>query len=766
MLRHGRVPTDTFMSIVNCLLKGIPTLTRTTMERIFNNILPTFTADEKVDPALALCLLSMVGYFDLTSHEEEIVEIADAMDMGIGGSAASGDAKGKTKRKTPPPMEPWCEYVMNEIPVDAIHRMELADVLGSGILNQRNRDAAAGNLAELLGRGRRGRRGMMDLLDTQSSKDNPLQSCMNGIAEAVERAAEHGSYNWLRVMPVLSKSRTRGSEALRVPDKLKSENGSQFQEMAGIIRAMVTDQDAVTDQLQPKIVEDRRRAVEALKRLHDELTRTPPPIALQDGTSVESPQRTLLNDQIAHCQEEIERLGRELPSAGLSRMWMEALVEHAPSAKQLELLKGKEINRHSAEVLNQFRWRVEGFNFKVQDDLVHLNALLKDTPGLHHPKIAAAILQNKSLDDSQLAINSLELVSLCVASKVHGSAGKNIPDMDDDVKFFVSCADRWVSRRHQEGADVKRAKAASLGRSGGGHAPKKDAERLVQDRLQALTAAVGDVEALLEVPILNTVGVGVLMAALRKCHFLQGNRLHTLRALCRLGRTKAGYDNVSDHMRNELQTRATTLIRDAIKGHKTTLFQELMEVGVDLEKIEEVLDILETELTAKTQLSYHLTNGLLNASLPQDGQLRLPSLLQNEKVWNRVIKSTDWKDKDRALAQHPLGNLLRDMENILTTTAANMTNDTVTVRDLRWTLVKGGSDAFKSLLGGFQLKFASSATAVMASLEKKLQKFDRYHPPRAHTQTTHTSHITLKARTHAATTYYHHHSLLPPQFDV
>jgi hypothetical protein len=445
---------------------------------------------------------------------------------------------------------------------------------------------------------------------------------------------------------------------------------------------------------------------------------------MPDGSFVESAERQLTNERIAGYQEEIERLGRELPSAALARMWMEALVEHCPSMKQMEELQGEEMNRHSSEVLNQFRWRVEGFTFTDQNELVHLHGLLKATLGLHHPKIAAAILGNKSLDDAQLAINSLELVSLCVLEKAHGSGGKDMPDMDDDIKFFINCADRWVSRRHQEDADVKRAKAASL-QAKGSSQPKrkpKDKEEQVQARLQALTAAVGDVEALLDVPILNTVGVNVLMASLRKCHFLQGNRLHTLKALCRLGKTKTGYDNVSQHMRTELQNRATTLIRDAIKGHKTAMFQELMEVGVDLEKIMEVLGILETELTAKSGLSYHLVNGLLNASLPADGGLRLPSLLQNEKAWNMVIKMVGWGKADRQLTSHPLGNVLRDMQNLLNNTALSMQNDDVTVRDLRWTL--RGQQAFQSLLVGFDAKFASSATSVLAGLQQQLAKFD------------------------------------------
>ena len=126
-------------------------------------------------------------------------------------------------------------------------------------------------------------------------------------------------------------------------------------------------------------------------------------------------------------------------------------------------------------------------------------------------------------------------------------------------------------------------------------------------------------------------------------------------------------------MRTELQMRATTLIRDAIKGHKTTMYPELMEVGVDLPKIIEVLNILESELTMKSGLAYHLISGLLNASLPTDGQLRLPSMLQNSKAWTQVVKITGWKKADRALTTHPLGNLLRDMETLLSNTAASTT---------------------------------------------------------------------------------------------
>ena len=122
--------------------------------------------------------------------------------------------------------------------------MDLSDVLGPGrVQDARERSHGGGGHGgdreerggrERGGRGPRGRgrrhhggHGMggdddfLDFGDMLGGSDrggnfDPVNAAMEAIAEATERAAEHGYYDYLRVMPLLKNRRTQRQGELRV----------------------------------------------------------------------------------------------------------------------------------------------------------------------------------------------------------------------------------------------------------------------------------------------------------------------------------------------------------------------------------------------------------------------------------------------------------------------------------------------------------------------------------------------------------------------
>jgi hypothetical protein len=92
---------------------------------------------------------------------------------------------------------------------------------------------------------------------------------MAGISEAVERAAEHGSYEWLRVMPILKKFRKShgGSDRVRVPPALGEKHAAKFASMAEAIMDDVATQDDISAVEKPTHEQSKRDCQQVRTRI-------------------------------------------------------------------------------------------------------------------------------------------------------------------------------------------------------------------------------------------------------------------------------------------------------------------------------------------------------------------------------------------------------------------------------------------------------------------------------------------------------------------
>jgi hypothetical protein len=207
---------------------------------------------------LSLCLCAIIGSFGVTSQETEYVAaggggggMMSMMGMLAGGMGSMGGLDElKPRKKTPPKPRDWCWWVLRSLDVHAAFRIDLAELLGTG----RVQDARHGRLAQAgaggglgrragagaRGRGRRGHGGGGggfagmggddgDMLDFESLLGGgegrsggggfkPVSAVMEALAEASERAAEHGYYDYLRVMPLLKSHRAQRHAELRIAE--------------------------------------------------------------------------------------------------------------------------------------------------------------------------------------------------------------------------------------------------------------------------------------------------------------------------------------------------------------------------------------------------------------------------------------------------------------------------------------------------------------------------------------------------------------------
>jgi hypothetical protein len=231
-------------------------LNRADVEQMCEDALLTLTRPlDEPATRLVLCLCAIIGSFGRTSQETEYVSTGGGgvSSMGMMGSLGMmGNDDLKPRKKVPPKPREWCWWILQQMDVDAAFRMELSEVLGSGKAqdalershggSDHGGGGGSGDREEHGGRdyGGRGPRGrgrchhgghggvggddgdFLDVGDLMGGGEghggsfDPVNAAMEAIAEAAERAAEHGYYDYLRVMPLLKNRRTQCQGELRI----------------------------------------------------------------------------------------------------------------------------------------------------------------------------------------------------------------------------------------------------------------------------------------------------------------------------------------------------------------------------------------------------------------------------------------------------------------------------------------------------------------------------------------------------------------------
>jgi MoxR-like ATPase len=261
-------------------------------------------------------------------------------------------------------------------------------------------------------------------------------------------------------------------------------------------------------------------------------------------------------------------------------------------------------------------------------------------------------------------------------------------------------------------------------------ATKTDPRRLVVERYQCLNRAVHDVEELLKLPILgDTQGQECLKQALLKCHFFNGNRVYTLQALCQLGSGKEGFGNRNQFMKKTLTDEANNLIRDATRGRGTgCMYSELMDTQPDDNSMDRV-KVAVCILPPESELAMELVSTLLFCTIPGFEELKLPSLLQNRRLWQDVLEWCSWSSKTQSqkFSRHQLGRLLKSTQTDMSRLANMMGTGDIKVKEMRWILKTKESEGFLSSLVKAFLGGKGVLTKLANDLDNRkndLQSFD------------------------------------------
>eukprot|EP01052_Picozoa_sp_SAG31_P002288 SAG31_NODE_80_length_27188_cov_42.623869_3_plen_220_part_00 len=131
------------------LIGGISGASRADAERMFNNVLDFGGGSDTLG---LMALLAMMGVFGKSSDETEWVTTT-----GVGGYS---------RKVKPPAPSQWCRFVAEQADVGSMLKLKLKDELGS----------------------------------------EGKKLAMIGIAEAVERCATTGTFDWLHIMPLLDEN--------------------------------------------------------------------------------------------------------------------------------------------------------------------------------------------------------------------------------------------------------------------------------------------------------------------------------------------------------------------------------------------------------------------------------------------------------------------------------------------------------------------------------------------------------------------------------
>ena len=284
------------------------------------------------------------------------------------------------------------------------------------------------------------------------------------MAEAVERIARSGSYEWLRIMPVVDKG--RGNPQIRIGDyKNRTKN---FNDAVPMIRALASD-------------------------------------AMMDAEA-EYAART--------DSEEDKKLGEPL-GAVLSRNWLALLVRHCPDLDSLIDLFDDDFRIHASLLVGAVADKVEDYSWRKKADLAKVESLLDVIPEFRCAQMGAALLKNDDADDYE--DETLHLVSLCTEG-LPSIEGDNAEGLDEilvaNIRELNNAAKDWFRSMHEH--EPTRAGTTSSGGGGSGfgiygawvsggtrrgrNRKPPSEEQLAKERLEAMMGGVASADALLQIP--------------------------------------------------------------------------------------------------------------------------------------------------------------------------------------------------------------------------------------------------------------------------
>eukprot|EP00656_Telonema_subtile_P055941 TRINITY_DN8827_c0_g1_i2.p1 TRINITY_DN8827_c0_g1~~TRINITY_DN8827_c0_g1_i2.p1 ORF type:complete len:1721 (+),score=503.88 TRINITY_DN8827_c0_g1_i2:159-5321(+) len=516
---------------------------------------------------------------------------------------------------------------------------------------------------------------------------------LNGIKEVAQRVHYQGSYAWLRLAPIMqiAKDFPDFSTKGHWTSKKAQDDAEAF--TAAAKELLESTMDALT------------RGAEMKRNLEADAYAAAAP---GEASKVKIP---------------------EPPALKVGRMWMEALVQHAPTASTLLALFDHPLLEQQASSLigavgnklQKFRWE--------KSDMSKLRALVLKVPEFKSPKLAAAMLRNASrgVDQDDL----LNIIQLCTEGHVMadprgvemGAAGEDAKKEHPDLATLGEAAREWVRRMHgmePERKKVKKPKPMfSLAPDVWETVPMSEQE-LVLERTQALAEAVPSCEKLLALPVFAQNQHGVVHE-LSQCFFLKGNPVLVIQALCSFAPTANGFQ-CSKVIAQMLTRRGAGAARDAIAATSTPE-----------REFATLCELITRGLPRASGFSHTLLFALIQAAHPdisrENLHVPLDAVLNQSQLW---LTALEWVyGKGSYHTTSPLSHICNSVRVLLDTAIGELCSGVVPLRKCHVMLADGGTRITQlasrlKTKNKFEQQTLDQLKAMLGDFDRKLQALNCY----------------------------------------
>ena len=553
----GCFGADEFLTLFGRIKAEITESKRTHVEELFEDALELssnlFDSKDTEGNGMTLLglFLAMVGSYGVTSHE-----VLYAAGSGgftsysyVGGVQVPGHNYGyaaQPTKKLPPKPSVWCIETVKHIDVVAFYELQWDTVYGSFV--QGRWIAVA-------------------------------------IQEAIERLSEHGSYEWLRVYPLVKKVNIKPRIVHPTPskkDKKASDIHDSFISVAVEVCDLINVQESTLESLNSMPDETDIEADDYVSNEQKGQDEKFPVLLLNEPELKDN--RVQLDTAVNDISEDIglsnmfnqaEKLGnvksRKLIAKRLMKDWLHGIIVFAPALSTLaRFLRLTMHDNHQnksdqtaggippqcrEDVVAALTSKIATADLDKKEQINELSLLLDCVESLRCPEIATSLFKNTDLDEKTDTL--CKFVSNCLKDQVWWNENPKHPDYNNKAAALSGkwhelsvAAKEYIMRKHSaepepvmETVRVSAAAEPSSGYFGTlwntvgttqyERRPKILSNKEQQDQYRQLMAdALEDVNLLItEIPLFAVHSNGLLFE-LGRCWFLKGAQHRVLDALC------------------------------------------------------------------------------------------------------------------------------------------------------------------------------------------------------------------------------------------
>ena len=564
---------------------------------------------------------------------------------------------------------------------------------------------------------------------------------VRGVAEVVERFAEHGMYDWVRIMPLVAKHNVKPRILLYPRSVTGRDANRESPEETRFVEVVPSVCGMIKEQVQLATTYRGNKATEGL------------------ATSSTSLAREWLRTILLYAPS-LPTLTGLLLNAG-----QESLGAVAVSCRPLE-----------AELVTSMSARVETEDWSSKT-LSHLEDLLRSVRPLASPRIASALLKNSSVDNETSALVNLIMMCLqglswqrqAAASEEKKNSGESVQDVapasaigttlsvpsvptsdggpvSDEVGAASSglegewhelnvAAKEWIARKHKA-EPAPEMVTVEVDRNTRSTNPYNWpfsgwSQNQVEKRPKRLTVAeqkqqyrshfqqaLIDIEAIFTIPFFFANPNGILFE-LGRCWFLKGNtdkqQLLVLDALCVIGDRNGsrGFTAFPSPLAQYMEARTFRQLKDSATSSITN----------SIHTVQTIADIFGKRDPLGHRLVHYLCAlvgwaQLAPESVPRGKPPALVVVLEKAEFWEAVHMwaSYDAPESDLVLLLQAIRQLLVDVAN-------SISHDTCRVSDMH--AVIRYEQSFISLLNTLQaVQSCPSFHENLPSATQKLRDFD------------------------------------------